>query len=37
MTPENIGFNWRNTLSDFASIAGILAGFCVAFIGIILN
>jgi len=37
MTSGTIGFNWRNTLSDFASIAGILAGFCVAFIGIILN
>ena len=37
MTSGYIGYNWRNTLSDFASIAGILAGFCVAFIGIILS
>ena len=34
---SRIGYNWRNTLTDFASIAGILAGFCVAFIGIILS
>jgi len=31
------GYNWRNTLSDFASVSGILAGFCVTFIGIILG
>lgn len=37
MTSRTIGYNWRNTLSDFASIAGILAGFCVAFVGIILG
>lgn len=32
-----IGYNWRNTLSDFASVAGFLTGFCVALIGIILG
>lgn len=37
MTSRSIGYNWRNTLSDFASIAGILAGFGVAFIGIVLG
>jgi hypothetical protein len=31
------GYNWRNTLSDFASVSGILAGFCVAFIALILG
>ena len=37
MTPRRIGYNWRNTLSDFASIAGIFSGFCVALIGIVLG
>lgn len=31
------GYNWRNTLTDFASVSGVLAGFCVAFIGLILG
>jgi hypothetical protein len=31
------GYNWRNTLTNFASISGVLAGFCVAFIGIVLG
>lgn len=31
------GYNWRNTLKDFASVSGVLAGFCVAFIGMILG
>jgi dolichol kinase len=31
------GYNWRNTLADFASVSGALAGFCVAFIGLILG
>lgn len=31
------GYNWRNTLSDFASISGVLAGFCVTFIALILG
>jgi dolichol kinase len=31
------GYNWRNTLVDFASISGTLAGFCIAFIGLILG
>lgn len=30
------GYNWRNTLSDFASTSGVLAGFCVTFIALIL-
>ena len=31
------GYNWRNTLTHYASISGVLAGFCVAFIGIVLG
>jgi len=31
------GYNWRNTLADFASISGVLAGFSVAFIALILG
>lgn len=31
------GYNWRKTLIDFAHISGVLAGFCVAFIGIVLG
>lgn len=31
------GFNWRTTLSNFASISGVLAGFCVTFIALILG
>jgi hypothetical protein len=31
------GYNWRNTLVNFASISAVLAGFCVAFIGLILR
>lgn len=31
------GYNWRSTLSDFASTSGILAGFCVTFIALILS
>jgi len=30
-------YNWRNTLRDFARISGVLAGFCVAFIGLVLG
>lgn len=30
-------YNWRNTLRDYASNSGVLAGFCVAFIGIALG
>jgi dolichol kinase len=32
-----MGYNWRGTLTDFASIAGVLAGFCVTFIALILG
>ena len=31
------GYNWRNTLTDFATISGTLAGFSIAFIGLILG
>nr|MDO8080821.1 hypothetical protein [Candidatus Freyarchaeota archaeon] len=31
------GYNWRVTLTHFASISGVLAGFCVAFIALILG
>ena len=31
------GYNWRNTLTHYASVCGTIAGFCVAFIGIILG
>lgn len=31
------GYNWRNTLTNYASISGMIAGFCVAFIGIVLG
>lgn len=31
------GYNWRNTLSDFAAVSGILAGFSVTFIALILS
>jgi|YelNatPaOPRAMG01_1025707.scaffolds.fasta_scaffold57400_3 dolichol kinase len=32
-----MGYNWRNTLTDFAAISGVLAGFCIAFIALILG
>jgi len=31
------GYNWRNTLTHFAAISGILAGFCVTFIAVVLS
>lgn len=31
------GYNWRNTLTHFAAISGVLAGFCVTFIALILS
>lgn len=31
------GYNWRNTLTHFAAISGVLAGFCVAFIALTLG
>jgi hypothetical protein len=30
-----LNYNWRNTLGDYASICGVLAGFCVALIGVV--
>lgn len=33
----NEHYNWRNTLRDYARISGVLAGFCVAFIGLVLG
>jgi uncharacterized membrane protein len=32
-----MGYNWRNTLTDFAHISGILAGFCITFVVLILG
>lgn len=32
-----MGYNWRNTLTDFAAIAGILSGFCITFVVLILS
>jgi len=32
-----MGYNWRNTLTDFAATSGILAGFCITFIALILG
>ena len=32
---SNLNYNWRNTLGDYAAICGILAGFCVALIGVV--
>lgn len=31
------GYNWRNTLTHFAAISGVLAGFCVTFIALTLG
>jgi len=31
------GYNWRTTLTDYAAISGLLAGFCVTFIALILS
>lgn len=31
------GYNWRNTLTNYAAIAGVLAGFCITFIALILG
>jgi len=31
------GYNWRSTLTHFAAISGVLAGFCVTFIALILG
>ncbi len=35
-TPEESGWNWRSTLGDFATISGVLAGFSVTFIALLL-
>lgn len=32
-----MGYNWRNTLTHFAAVSGVLAGFCVTFIALILG
>jgi hypothetical protein len=32
-----MGYNWRSTLSDFAAISGVLAGFCFALIVFVLG
>lgn len=31
------GYNWRNALGDATSVSGILAGFAIAFIGLVLQ
>jgi hypothetical protein len=31
------GYNWRNTLADFARTSGVLAGFSITFIALILR
>ena len=31
------GYNWRNTLNEFARTAGVLAGFCITFVALILS
>lgn len=31
------GYNWRNTLNDFAAISSVLAGFSITFIALILG
>jgi uncharacterized membrane protein len=31
------GYNWRNTLTEFARTSGVLAGFCITFIALILS
>jgi hypothetical protein len=31
------GHNWRNTLSSFASISAVLAGFCITFMALIVG
>jgi len=31
------GYNWRNTLGDATSVSGVLAGFAVAFAGLVLQ
>ena len=31
------GYNWRNTLTDYAAISGVLAGFSITFIALILG
>src|SRR4030042_4497142 len=31
------GYNWRGTLGEFARIAGVLSGFCITFIALILG
>ncbi len=32
-----MGYNWRNTLGDFAAISGVLAGFCFTLIVFVLG
>lgn len=37
MSEPSTGYNWIDTLVHFASISGVLAGFCVAFIALIIG
>jgi hypothetical protein len=34
---KSTGYNWRNTLSAFARTAGVLAGFCITFVALLLG
>lgn len=37
MSNDETYINWKNTLTHYASISGVLAGFCVTFIALILS
>jgi hypothetical protein len=32
---SSLNYNWRNTIGDYSAICGVLAGFCVALIGVV--
>jgi hypothetical protein len=34
---QKIGYNWRSTLSEFSRTAGLLAGFCITFVALVLG
>jgi hypothetical protein len=37
MSRSTTGYNWRNTLSDFATTAGVLAGFAITLMTLVLT
>jgi len=37
MVDELSGHNWRSTIQDSTSVSGVLAGFAIAFVGLILQ